>query len=92
MGVLVEIETRLNKVLLPEMLEVLNESDLHAGHAGHKPGQVTHVRVKISAQKLQGQTRIKQHRLIHEVLDDLMSNPIHALAIEVKSMHVNSDI
>jgi len=87
MTILTEIETRLNKSLLPKMLEIMNESDLHAGHSGHKPGQITHVRIKISAQKLQGQTRIMQHRLIHEVLDDLMGNPIHALAIEVKPMN-----
>ena len=87
MTLLAEIDTRLNKSLLPEMLENINESDLHAGHYVHKPGQISHVRTKIPAQKLQGQTRIMQHRLIHEVLDDLMGNPIHALAIEVKPMN-----
>ena len=39
------IERKLTDALTPESLEVVDESALHAGHAGARPGGQTHFRV-----------------------------------------------
>ena len=77
------IETRLREALNPEYCKVIDESHLHAGHAGAKPSGETHFHIKISSAAFAGLTRIKAHQKIYALLADLMNNPIHALAIEI---------
>jgi BolA protein len=77
------IETRLREALAPTSCEVIDESALHAGHAGAKPGGETHFRLKITSSKLAGLSRVAAHQQIYGLLKDLMNNPIHALAIEI---------
>jgi BolA protein len=62
--------------------EVVNESHLHAGHAG--AGEGSHWRVKLSGARLTGLSRIARHRLVYDALSDLMPQGIHALAIEAQ--------
>ncbi|MFV0292959.1 MAG: BolA family protein [Paracoccus sp. (in: a-proteobacteria)] len=76
-----EMRKRL-RVLSPDQLEVIDESELHHGHAGWREGGQTHFRIRISAARLSTLSRVERHRLIHQTLGDLM-NRIHALAIEV---------
>ncbi len=76
-----QIEAALRAALAPEQLEVLNESHLHAGHAG--AGEGSHWRVRIRAAALAGRPRVAQHRLVYDALRDVIPQGIHALAIEV---------
>ena len=77
------IETRLREALVPQSCEVIDESALHAGHAGAKPGGETHFRLKIASSQLAGVSRVAAHQKIYTLLADFMNNPIHALAIEI---------
>jgi BolA protein len=72
---------KLTAAFAPESLDVLDESDQHKGHAGHRPGGQTHFRVYIVANAFAGKTRIARHRMINEALDAELKDGIHALAI-----------
>jgi BolA protein len=77
------IISKLTAEFSPTMLEVIDESEKHRGHAGYREGGNSHFRVRISAEKLTGKTRLQQHRAIMDVLNDELKETIHALAIEV---------
>lgn len=65
-----------------DTLEVVNESQLHAGHPG--AGQDTHWRVRIVAGCMAGLSRPARHRLVYDALSPLIAQGIHALAIEAR--------
>jgi BolA protein len=75
------IESKLNLALSPSSLKVVDESHLHAGHAGHKPEGETHFRVYIVSDHFKDKDRIDRHRLVNEVLSDELAGPVHALAV-----------
>jgi BolA protein len=70
--------------LSPVRLEVIDESGLHAGHAGAVPGKVTHVRVVIEADAFRGKSRIERHRAVNELMKDEIVRGLHALAIDAR--------
>ena len=76
------IRERLTEQLEPSYLEIIDESDLHAGHAGAQDGR-GHFRVQISSPKFEGLRPIQCHRLVYEAVGDLMQSDIHALSIDV---------
>ncbi len=67
--------------LEPSLLEIDDESHLHAGHAGAQGG-VSHFRVWIEADCFSGKTKVAQHRMVYDLVNDLMPFPIHALALQ----------
>ncbi|CAM3769306.1 BolA family protein [Castellaniella denitrificans] len=67
--------------LEPARLELVDESHLHAGHAGARGG-ARHFRVRIVSNQFQGLGTLARHRLVYDCVRDLMPHPIHALAIE----------
>jgi len=74
------IEARLRAGLAPAHLEITDESDLHAGHAGAAAGG-GHYRVVVVAAAFAGRARPDRHRLVYDLLGDLMPGAIHALAL-----------
>jgi len=79
------ITNKLREAFLPESLEVQDESHLHEGHAGHRPGGETHFRVYIVSQAFHGKSRIERHRMINATLAGELAGSVHALAIHAKS-------
>ena len=77
-----QITEKLTKAFAPESLRVADESHLHAGHAGHRPGGETHYRVHIVSDAFRGKSRLDRHRMINAVLADELAGGVHALAIE----------
>lgn len=77
-----QIRQRLADAFDPSVLEVVNESHLHAGHAGDDGTGESHWRVRISAPALAEQGRVARHRAIHAALGEDIIGRIHALAIE----------
>lgn len=75
------ITKKLNEAFAPESLDVADESHLHEGHAGHRPGGETHFRVYIVSKAFEGKSRIDRHRMINSVLTAELSGSVHALAI-----------
>jgi BolA protein len=78
-----DIEAELRAALHPELLEVIDDSHLHAGHAGAREGR--HFTVRLTSESFNGLSRIARHRLIYDALQLLIPRGIHALAIEARS-------
>ena len=70
---------------LPERLEIVDESDQHAGHAGHRPGGETHFRVDIVAAAFEGETRVARQRRVYQVLAEELADRVHALALSTRT-------
>ncbi len=75
------ITKKLTEAFAPESLRVEDESHLHAGHAGHRPGGESHYRVYIVSDAFRGKTRIERHRSINAALAQELAGGLHALAI-----------
>jgi BolA protein len=75
------IEEKLRQVFQPESLTVVDESHLHAGHAGSRPGGETHFRVFIVSAAFAGKSRVERHRVVNETLAEEFASQVHALAI-----------
>ena len=74
------IERKLTERLSPLHLEVIDESHLHAGHAGARAGG-GHYRVTVVAAGFEGVARLERHRRVYAILDAEMKGAIHALAL-----------
>jgi BolA protein len=79
------ITNRLREAFSPESLEVSDESHLHEGHAGHRPGGETHFRVYIVSAAFEGKSRIERHRMINSTLAAELGGGVHALAIKAEA-------
>ena len=75
------ITQKLNAAFTPESLRVVDESSLHMGHAGHRPGGQTHYRLYIVAAAFGGKSRLERHRMINAALAAELAGGVHALAI-----------
>ena len=75
------ITNKLREAFSPESLDVVDESHLHEGHSGHRPGGETHFRVYIVSKAFEGKSRIERHRMINATLAAELAGPVHALAI-----------
>jgi BolA protein len=74
------IRARLSAALTPAMLELEDESHLHAGHAGAQGGR-GHYRLHIVSAQFAGLRPIARHQLVYRALGELMQTDIHALSI-----------
>ena len=80
------LEATLREALAPEVLEVIDESAAHAGHAGANGlGHGTHFRVRIGGVAFAGKSRVAQHRLVYDALQKFTDAGLHALAIEIQT-------
>ena len=77
------VETALTAALQPTWLEVIDDSHLHAGHAGAREGR--HFTVRIRSPRFAGLTRVARHRLVYDALAAWMPRGIHALAIDAQT-------
>ena len=78
------IRERLTAKLQPLELEIIDDSHLHAGHAGARGG-AGHFTVNIVAQAFADKTLIERHRMIYDLLQDMMHSEIHALSIQART-------
>ena len=76
------IRERLEAAFSPSRLEVVNESAMHAGHAGDDGSGESHWRVVMRAEALGPMGRVQRHRAVHTALGDVMGR-LHALALDV---------
>ena len=80
-----EIRRRLVETFHPVRLEIEDQSQLHAGHAGARSSGGGHYVVTIIAQSFTGKTQLERHRLVYDALRDLMARDIHALSVRAAS-------
>ena len=85
MSVAAEIERKLNDAFAPGFLEVVNDSDRHAGHAGSPGTGESHFVVTLVSDRFDGLTRVDRQRLVHTVLKDELAGPVHALSLKLKA-------
>ena len=67
--------------LEPIRLDVINESELHAGHRSSPGTGESHFRLVIVSPRFEGLSRVNRHRLINEALAEELAGRLHALAI-----------
>jgi BolA protein len=79
------IAKKLTDALHPESLSVIDESHLHEGHAGHRPGGETHFRIHIVSSAFEGKSRVERHRMINALLADDLAGGVHALALKTQA-------
>lgn len=75
------IRDKLSAAFAPVVLEVKDESAMHAGHAGARPGGETHFRVRIVSPAFVGASRVESQRRVYAALADEMAARVHALAL-----------
>jgi BolA protein len=71
------------QTLQPESIEIIDDSALHAGHAGAREGG--HYRLRIVSAQFAGKKTMERHRMVHAALASLMQNGIHALSISAQT-------
>jgi BolA family transcriptional regulator, general stress-responsive regulator len=74
------IRARLEHAFAPDSLEVIDDSHLHAGHAGARDGR-GHFRVRIVSRHFVGAKNLERHRMVYAALGNLMQTDIHALSV-----------
>lgn len=67
--------------LEPHRLDVVNESELHAGHRSSPGTGESHFRLLIVSPKFTGLNRVARHRLVNSVLGPIVGKQVHALAM-----------
>lgn len=90
MSVAETIRTKLTAALAPERLEIVDESDQHAGHAGAREGGESHFRLLIVATAFAGKSRVERQRLIYGLLAEEMRERVHALALTTQTPEESS--
>jgi BolA family transcriptional regulator, general stress-responsive regulator len=86
------IQTKLQTALAPTLLEVIDDSRKHAGHAHmmSRSGTAaatgeTHFRIKVVAGAFHGKSRVDRHRMINALLQEEFAGGVHALSIDAKA-------
>ncbi|WP_439543743.1 BolA family protein [Hyphomicrobium sp.] len=78
-------EARLREKLMialePTRLDIVNESELHAGHRSSPDTGESHFRILIVSPRFAGVSRVGRHRMVNEAIADELSGRIHALAL-----------
>lgn len=67
--------------LRPTRLDIVNESELHAGHRNSPGTGESHFRVLVVSDAFSGKTRLERHRLVNDLIKDELAGGIHALAL-----------
>jgi BolA family transcriptional regulator, general stress-responsive regulator len=70
--------------LAPELVEIVDESAQHAGHAGAKAGG-GHYHLSLVSPRFNGLSTVERHRLVYSALGEMMQKEIHALRIEARA-------
>jgi BolA family transcriptional regulator, general stress-responsive regulator len=81
-----DLHNRLAAEFSPKMLEIINESHLHAGHSAEFDGSgETHLRIRIISSYFAGMNRVDRHRAINAICAEAFDAGLHALAIDART-------
>ncbi len=81
------IRLSLTEALAPDQLDIVDDSQAHAGHAGQKQTGGGHFTVNIVSEHFAGKTSVQRHQMIYRALGTLMQTDIHALSIRALTPH-----
>lgn len=79
------IRQKLSVGLSPEHLEIVDESDRHAGHAGADAKGETHFHVTVVSAAFVGKSRVERQRMVYALLADELSERVHALGLTTRT-------
>ncbi len=86
MSFIKSIRQKIENALHPEMLQIINESHLHAGHQEQFDGTgETHLRLHVVSEAFNGKSRVERHRMINDLVSEEMQQGLHAIAIDAKA-------
>ena len=86
MGVVADrIREKLSAEFSPSRLDVVDDSEKHQGHAGHRPGGESHFTVVIESRAFEGVGRVERQRRVNRVLAEELAGPVHALSIRASA-------
>ncbi len=84
------IEQELKDILVKKfdcrIIDVINESDLHSGHASSPGTGQSHFRVSIVSNDFRGMSRIQRHQAVNKVVSHLFDKGLHALSLDLNSI------
>ena len=75
------IENLIRAGLNPSFFEIIDESSLHAGHAGARPGGETHYRITVVSDEFANLSRVARQQSVYALLDDAFAQGLHALTM-----------
>ncbi|MEZ5898959.1 MAG: BolA family protein [Hyphomicrobium sp.] len=81
MSVEQRIREKLMVALEPTRLDVINESEKHAGHRSSPGTGESHFRVLVVTPAFAGKSRVERHRMVNEALKGEVGGTVHALAL-----------
>ena len=73
---------RLQAALSPTVLDLVDDSEEHRGHAGHDERGESHFSLAIESPAFAGKSRVERQRMVYAALGDLMRERVHALTIK----------
>lgn len=76
---------KLEAAFTPERLEITDDSDRHAGHAGARSGGESHFNVLVVSSAFRGAGRLDRQRRVNAALKDELAGPVHALSVRALS-------
>lgn len=81
------IKAKLQSSLEAAIIEVEDVSYQHAGHVAVRESGAneTHFNVNIVSQEFDGQSLVKRHRMVYDLLSDELQSGLHALSIKAKT-------
>lgn len=91
MSIYSRIEQKLTAALAPTELEIEDESQRHAGHAGHRPGGETHFRVRVVSEAFRGESRVARQRRVYAILAAELEERVHALSLSTLTPEENNN-
>ncbi|KNE55158.1 hypothetical protein AMAG_01080 [Allomyces macrogynus ATCC 38327] len=86
-SVAAQIHDKITAACQPTVLDIIDDSRKHAGHAAMKGLAVkeTHFRVTIVSDAFAGKPLLQRHRLIYGILGDELRAGLHALQLATKT-------
>ena len=72
------VESKLQAALVPEYLDIENESHRHSG-----PATESHFKVTVVSEQFADQRPVKRHQQVYGLLQDELAAGVHALALHL---------
>jgi stress-induced morphogen len=79
----VQLKDILEKNFAGDVVEVMNESHLHAGHAGSPGTGQSHFSVLIVSHQFENLSRVNRHRAVNLHVTPLFEQGLHALNLRL---------
>ena len=85
MNVADEMRKKLQKAFAPQILEIVDDSERHRGHAGYQEGGQSHFNITINSAVFTPMNRLERHRAVHSALGKELVSRIHALSLQINA-------